>query len=405
MYTTLRDDLSATLTQIEDDGLFKSERALTTPQSAHVGTATEAGVGSADVLNFCANNYLGLADHPDIVAAAHEALDRWGFGMASVRFICGTQTQHKDLEKAISDFLGTDDTILFPSCFDANGGVFEVLFGKDDAIISDELNHASLIDGIRLCKAMRYRYKNADMADLRAQLEAAKAAGAQRSIIVTDGVFSMDGYYAPLDEICDLADEFGALVLVDDSHAVGFVGDGGRGTPEKFGVASRVDIYTGTLGKALGGASGGYVAAHQEIIDMLRQRARPYLFSNSVAPVVVAGSIKALELAAAGGEARAQLWRNAELFRTLMSEAGFELLPGSHAIVPVMFPGDDGARLAGPVADRMLQLGVYVTPFSYPVVPRGKARIRVQLSAAHSEADVRAAVEAFTQARADVAGA
>ena len=405
MYTTLRDDLSATLTQIEDDGLFKSERALTTPQSAHVGTATEAGVGSADVLNFCANNYLGLADHPDIVAAAHEALDRWGFGMASVCFICGTQTQHKDLEKAISDFLGTDDTILFPSCFDANGGVFEVLFGKDDAIISDELNHASLIDGIRLCKAMRYRYKNADMADLRAQLEAAKAAGAQRSIIVTDGVFSMDGYYAPLDEICDLADEFGALVLVDDSHAVGFVGDGGRGTPEKFGVASRVDIYTGTLGKALGGASGGYVAAHQEIIDMLRQRARPYLFSNSVAPVVVAGSIKALELAAAGGEARAQLWRNAELFRTLMSEAGFELLPGSHAIVPVMFPGDDGARLAGPVADRMLQLGVYVTPFSYPVVPRGKARIRVQLSAAHSEADVRAAVEAFTQARADVAGA
>ena len=400
MYTNLQENLTSTLSQIEADGLWKSERALTTAQSAHVETAP---TGDSDVLNFCANNYLGLADHPDIVAAAHAALDRWGFGMASVRFICGTQTQHKDLEKAISDFLGTDDTILFPSCFDANGGVFEVLFGTEDAIISDALNHASLIDGIRLCKAMRYRYKNADMTDLRAQLEAAKDAGAKQIVIVTDGVFSMDGYYAPLDEICDLASEFGALVLVDDSHAVGFVGDGGRGTPEKFGVADRVDIYTGTLGKALGGASGGYVAGHQEIIDILRQKARPYLFSNSVAPVVVAGSLKALELAAAGGEAREQLWRNAELFRTLMSEAGFELLPGSHAIVPVMFPGEDGARLAGQIADRMLELGVYVTPFSFPVVPRGEARIRVQLSAAHSEDDVRTAVEAFTKARADVA--
>ena len=405
MYTTLREPLQATLSQIEADGLWKSERALTTPQSAHVGTAVAAsGEASepATVLNFCANNYLGLADHPDVVAAAHEALDRWGFGMASVRFICGTQTLHKDLENAISEFLGTDDTILFPSCFDANGGVFEVLFGKDDAIVSDALNHASLIDGIRLSKAMRYRYANADMADLRTQLEAAKTAGAQRIVIVTDGVFSMDGYYAPLDEICDLAEEFGALVMVDDSHAVGFVGDGGRGTPEKFGVGDRVDIYTGTLGKALGGASGGYVAAHQEIVDLLRQRARPYLFSNSVAPVVVAGSIKALELAVAGGEAREQLERNASLFRELMSQAGFDLLPGSHAIVPVMFPGEEGARLAGQVADRMLELGVYVIPFSFPVVPRGEARIRVQLSAAHSEDDVRACVAAFTQAREDV---
>lgn len=396
MYSTLRDELTTTLEEIEADGLWKSERALATPQSASVSTA------GSDVLNFCANNYLGLADHPQVVAAARESLDRWGFGMASVRFICGTQTQHKDLEDAISAFLGTDDTILFPSCFDANGGTFEVLFGKDDAIISDELNHASLIDGIRLCKAMRYRYKNADMADLRDQLTAAREAGAQRVVVVTDGVFSMDGYYAPLVEICDLAEEFGALVMVDDSHAVGFVGDGGRGTPEKFGVADRVDIYTGTLGKALGGASGGYVAAHQEIVDLLRQRARPYLFSNSVAPVVVAGSLKALELAAGGGAERDQLWRNAELFRSLMSEAGFDLLPGSHAIVPVMFPGDDGARLAGQIADKMLELGVYVIPFSYPVVPRGKARIRVQLSAAHSEGDVRACVEAFTRARAAV---
>ncbi|GAB95957.1 glycine C-acetyltransferase [Kineosphaera limosa] len=397
MYTTLRDDLSQTLSQIEADGLWKSERALTTPQSAHVETASEAA--NREVLNFCANNYLGLADHLQVVAAAREALDRWGFGMASVRFICGTQTQHKDLEQAISDFLGTDDTILFPSCFDANGGTFEVIFGPDDAIVSDELNHASLIDGIRLCKAKRFRYRNADMDDLRAQLTAAKEAGAQRVVIVTDGVFSMDGYYAPLREICDLAEEFGALVMVDDSHAVGFVGDGGRGTPEKFGVSDRVDIYTGTLGKALGGASGGYVSAHQEIVDLLRQRARPYLFSNSVAPAVVAGSLKALELAAAGGEERQQLERNAELFRRLMTEAGFDLLPGSHAIVPVMFPGEDGARQAAQVADAMLDLGVYVIAFSFPVVPRGKARIRVQLSAAHSEDDVRTCVAAFTKAR------
>jgi glycine C-acetyltransferase len=317
--------------------------------------------------------------------------------MASVRFICGTQELHKDLEGRLARFLGTDDAILYSSCFDANGGVFEVLFGEDDAIISDELNHASLIDGIRLSKAKRFRYKNADLADLEAQLESAK--GSRRTVIVTDGVFSMDGYLAPLDRICDLAEQYGAMVLVDDSHAVGFVGDGGRGTPEHFGVLNRVDILTGTLGKALGGASGGYVAAHQEIVDLLRQRSRPYLFSNAVAPTVAAGSIKALEIAATSQEARATLRRNTELFRQLMAEEGFDLLPGEHAITPVMFPGEDGARRAGQIADAMLEEGVYVIAFSYPVVPQGKARIRVQLSAAHSEDDVRACVAAFVSAR------
>ena len=366
---------------------------MTTPQSSHVGTS------AGEALNFCANNYLGFADHPDVVAASKQALDEWGFGMASVRFICGTQTQHSRLERALSDFLGTEATILYSSCFDANGGVFEVLFGAEDAIISDELNHASIIDGIRLSKAQRYRYRNADMADLRAQLEAAVAAGARRKVIVTDGVFSMDGFFAPLDQICDLADEFEAMVLVDDSHAVGFVGEGGRGTPEKFGVQDRVDIITGTLGKALGGASGGYVAAHQEIVDLLRQRSRPYLFSNSVAPGVVAGSLKALELVESSASARETLVSNTALFRSLMEEAGFEVLPGTHPITPVMFPGEDGARRAGEIADRMLADGVYVIPFSFPVVPRGKARIRVQLSAAHSEEDVRRCVDAFTAAR------
>ena len=319
--------------------------------------------------------------------------------MASVRFICGTQTQHTVLEQRISDFLGMEATILYSSCFDANGGVFEVLFGAEDAIISDELNHASIIDGIRLSKAQRYRYRNADMADLRVQLEAAVAAGARRKVVVTDGVFSMDGFFAPLDEICDLADEFGAMVLVDDSHAVGFVGANGRGTPELFGVQDRVDIVTGTLGKALGGASGGYVTSHREVVDLLRQRSRPYLFSNSVAPGVVAGSLKAIELVDTSSEARETLQRNTSLFRELMTEAGFELLPGSHPITPVMFPGDDGARVAADVADRMLADGVYVIPFSFPVVPRGKARIRVQLSAAHSEEDVRRCVDAFVKAR------
>jgi glycine C-acetyltransferase len=384
------------LEQIRADGLYKVERELTTPQSSHVSTT------QAEALNFCANNYLGLADHPDVVAAAREALDRWGFGMASVRFICGTQTQHRALERAIADFSGTEEAILFSSCFDANGGVFEVLFTAEDAIISDELNHASIIDGIRLSKARRFRYRNRDMADLRRQLEAARDAGARRTVVVTDGVFSMDGYYAPLEEICDLAEEFGAMVFVDDSHAVGFVGEHGRGTHEHCGVLDRVDIITGTLGKALGGASGGYVAAHAEIVDLLRQRARPYLFSNAVAPSVVAGSLKALEIAREAAEPRERLRTNTALFRRLMAESGFEVLEGTHPITPVMFPGDDGARRASQVADAMLARGVYVIAFSYPVVPKGKARIRVQLSAAHSEEDVRACVAAFVAAREEV---
>ncbi len=391
MYGAMKDELLDTLADIEAAGLTKHERELTSPQNAHITTA------KAEAINFCANNYLGLADHPDVVAAAAQALQEWGFGMASVRFICGTQTLHKELEHAISQFLQMEDTILYSSCFDANGGVFEVLFGAEDAIISDELNHASLIDGIRLCKAARYRYRNADMADLEAQLEAAK--DARRRVIVTDGVFSMDGYLAPLDQICDLAEKHGALVLVDDSHAVGFIGGGGRGTPEHFGVMDRVDIITGTLGKALGGASGGYVSAHQEIVDLLRQRSRPYLFSNAVAPVVAAGSLKAIEIAAGSDEARQVLRRNTALFRELMAAEGFDLLPGAHPITPVMFPGEDGARRAAQIADEMLAEGVYVIAFSYPVVPQGKARIRVQLSAAHSEEDVRACVAAFVTAR------
>jgi glycine C-acetyltransferase len=393
MYGAVKDQLAATLADIRAAGLYKEERQLSSPQAAHVRTT------AGEALNFCANNYLGLADDPTVVAAAKAALDEWGFGMASVRFICGTQTQHAELERRLSEFLGTDATILYSSCFDANGGVFEVLFGEGDAIISDELNHASIIDGIRLSKAARYRYRNADMADLRDQLAAAQDSGARRVVIVTDGVFSMDGSYAPLDRICDLADEFGALVLVDDSHAVGFVGEGGRGTPELFGVQDRVDIITGTLGKALGGASGGYVSAHQEIVDLLRQRSRPYLFSNSVAPSVVAGSLAALGLVSSSDQARERLRDNTALFRTLMADAGFDVLPGTHPITAVMFPGDDGARLATQIADHMLAHGVYVIAFSYPVVPQGKARIRVQLSAAHTEADVRACAAAFAAAR------
>lgn len=409
----VKDALAGELQEIRDAGLFKVERELTSPQAAHVttsgavggsgGTTTDGATGDRVSLNFCANNYLGLADHPEVVAAARQALDDWGFGMASVRFICGTQSQHRDLERAIADFSGTADAILYSSCFDANGGIFEVLFGAEDAIVSDELNHASVIDGIRLSKAQRFRYTNADMTDLRAQLQAAREAGARRTVVVTDGVFSMDGHYAPLGRICDLAEEFGAMVMVDDSHAVGFVGEGGRGTHEHCGVFdgvdNRVDILTGTLGKALGGASGGYVAAHQEIVDLLRQRSRPYLFSNAVAPSVVAGSLKALEIARGSADQRATLRQNTEQFRTLMTEAGFELIEGSHPIVPVMFPGAEGARKAAQVADAMLEQGVYVIAFSYPVVPRGRARIRVQLSAAHSEEDVRACVAAFVAAR------
>ncbi|MDI6910027.1 glycine C-acetyltransferase [Nocardioides sp.] len=393
MYGDVKQQLADTLAEIESAGLYKREREITTPQAAHI--ATTAGAA----LNFCANNYLGFSDHPDVIAASKAALDTWGFGMSSVRFICGTQTQHTDLERRLSEFLHHEATILYSSCFDANGGVFEVLCGEEDAIVSDELNHASIIDGIRLSKAARYRYRNADLADLRDQLVAARDAGARRVLIATDGVFSMDGSFAPLRGICDLADEFSALVLVDDSHAVGFVGPGGRGTPELFGVMDRVDIITGTLGKALGGASGGYVASHREVVDLLRQRSRPYLFSNSVAPGVVAGSLAALDLVTSSSEARDALASNSALFRSLMTEAGFSLLPGEHPITPVMFPGEDGARLATAIADDMLRQGVYVIAFSFPVVPRGKARIRVQLSAAHSEDDVRRCVAAFVAAR------
>ncbi|CAN5625430.1 glycine C-acetyltransferase [soil metagenome] len=395
-----QEDLAAELDQIREAGLFKTERQLTTPQSAHVGTT------SGEALNFCANNYLGLADHPEVVAAARDALDEWGFGMASVRFICGTQTQHRDLETAIADLSGTPDAVLFASCFDANGGVFEVLFSAQDAIISDALNHASIIDGVRLSKAKRFRYANRDMGDLRTQLEEAREADARRMVIVTDGVFSMDGYYAPLEQICDLAEEFGAMVFVDDCHATGFVGETGRGTAEHCGVLNgvdnRVDIITGTLGKALGGASGGYVAAHPEVVALLKQRARPYLFSNAVAPSVVAGSLKALQIARDAAEPRQQLRANTELFRSLMNDEGFELLDGTHPITPVMFPGEDGARQAASIADAMLAKGVYVIAFSFPVVPRGQARIRVQLSAAHTEQDVRDCVAAFVSARAEV---
>lgn len=395
MYT-IKDELARALAGIKDDGLYKTEREITTPQSASI--ATTAG----PALNFCANNYLGLANDPSIVEAATRALRDWGFGLSSVRFICGTQTPHRRLEQEIASWLGAQDAILFSSCFDANGAVFDVLLGAGDAVISDELNHASIIDGVRLCRAARYRYRNADLADLRTQLEAARAAGAGRLMIVTDGVFSMDGSYAPLPGLCDLAEEHEALVMVDDSHATGFVGAHGRGTPELLGVEGRVDILSGTLGKALGGASGGYIAGPQEIVDLLRQRARPYLFSNSVAPAVVGGSLRAIELARSADGARERLATATALFRGLMEEAGFDLLPGTHPIVAVMFPGDGGARRAAGIAARMLELGVYVTAFSFPVVPRGRARIRVQLSAAHSQDDVRACVRAFVQARSEV---
>lgn len=402
-----KDQLAAELNELRESGLYKHERAITTPQSAHV-QATAAGAEDAQpkpVLNFCANNYLGLADDGRLIESAKKALDERGFGMASVRFICGTQDMHVELEQRLSAFLGTEDTILFSSCFDANGAVFEPLFGREDAIISDALNHASIIDGIRLSKAHRFRYANQDMADLRAQLEATKelndGAGARRTVIVTDGVFSMDGYLAPLEQICDLAEEYGALVMVDDSHAVGFMGATGAGTPEHAGVSDRVDIYTGTFGKALGGASGGYVSGRKEIVEVLRQRGRPYLFSNSVAPVIVAATLTALDLVEGSAALRKTLFDNAALFRRRMTEEGFELLDGEHAIVPVMF-GD--AALAARVADAMLDQGVYVTAFSYPVVPKGAARIRVQLSAAHSEEDVENAVQAFVKARAAVQG-
>jgi glycine C-acetyltransferase len=379
------------LAEIERAGLTKHERGIRGPQQ------TLITADGASVLNFCANNYLGLADDPRLVDAAKTALDEWGYGMASVRFICGTQEQHLELERRVSRFLGTEKTILFSSCFDANGGVFETLFGAEDAIISDALNHASIIDGIRLSKARRLRYANRDMFDLEAQLKA--AADARFRVIVTDGVFSMDGYFAPLDEICDLAEAYDALVFVDDSHAVGFIGENGRGTPERFGVGDRVDIYTGTFGKALGGASGGYVSARAEIVDLLRQRARPYLFSNTLAPSIVAGTLAALDLLEGSGQLRQQLRENAALFRRLMTEAGFDLLDGEHPIVPVMF-GD--AVVTARIADEMQTRGVYVTAFSFPVVPRDAARIRVQLSAAHTDEEIHRCVDAFVASRAAV---
>jgi glycine C-acetyltransferase len=393
MFTTTREELRTQLDEIRSAGLYKQERVLATPQSAHVKVTA-----GRETLNLCANNYLGLADHPALVEAAKEALDRWGYGLASVRFICGTQEVHKELEAAISAFLGMEDTILYSSCFDANGGLFETILGEEDAVISDELNHASIIDGVRLCKAQRYRYHNRDMEDLAQQLQAASSA--RRRLIATDGVFSMDGYVAPLKEICDLAERYNAMVMVDDSHAVGFIGPSGRGTPELHGVQDRVDIITGTLGKALGGASGGYTSARREIVDLLRQRSRPYLFSNTVEPAIVGASLKALELLTQSDDLRARLRSNTKLFRERMSALGFDILPGDHPIVPVML-GD--AQHATQLADRLLQKGVYVIAFSYPVVPQGKARIRTQVSAAHSESDLLDAAAAFAAARDELA--
>jgi glycine C-acetyltransferase len=389
MFGSMREDLVKGLDEIRSAGLYKAERVITSPQRAQVSVS-----GDEPVLNFCANNYLGLADHPALVAAAKSALDEWGFGMASVRFICGTQAPHKQLEARLSEFLGTEDTILYGSCFDANGGLFETLLSEQDVVISDELNHASIIDGIRLCKARRARYSNRDMADLERLLK--ESADARYRLIATDGVFSMDGYLAPLDAICELAQRYDALVMVDDSHAVGFMGPTGRGTPSHFGVADQIDIYTGTLGKALGGASGGYVSGRAEIVEMLRQRSRPYLFSNSLAPSITAASIAALDLLDSSADLLVQLRANAALFRSRMTEAGFDLLPGEHAIIPVMI-GD--AAQAARMADLLLHQGVYVIGFSYPVVPHGKARIRTQMSAAHTTADVNRAVDAFIAAR------
>lgn len=389
MYGSIKQELEKTLAEIKDAGLYKSERIITTPQDAHIRVAA-----GEPVLNMCANNYLGLAEHPEVIAAAHEGLDQWGYGLSSVRFICGTQSIHKDLEQKLSMFLGTEDTILYTSCFDANGGLFETLLTKEDAIISDELNHASIIDGVRLCKAQRFRYKNNNMQDLEEQLKAAQSA--RFRLIATDGVFSMDGYIANLPAICDLADKYDALVMVDDSHAVGFMGAHGKGTHEFHDVMERIDILTGTLGKALGGASGGYTSGRKEVIDLLRQRSRPYLFSNSVAPPIVAASIKAIDLLTASTELRDKLEANTKHFRAGISQVGFDVLPGEHPIVPIML-GD--ASLAAQVADALLQKGIYVIGFSYPVVPQGKARIRTQISAAHSIEDLDFAIEKFKEVR------
>ncbi len=389
MFEGFQQHVATQLQEIRDNGLYKSERGISTPQSAHIQVG-----GNEPVLNLCANNYLGLAGDPRIIQAAHDGLDRWGYGLSSVRFICGTQSIHTELERRISEFLGTEDTILYSSCFDANGGLFETLLTAEDAVISDELNHASIIDGVRLCKAQRFRYRNNDLADLEAKLTESKSA--RFRLIATDGVFSMDGSIADLAGLCDLADKHKALVMVDDSHAVGFMGTKGRGTHELHGVMDRVDIITGTLGKALGGASGGYTSGRREIIELLRQRSRPYLFSNSLAPPIVSASLQALELLSGSTELRDRLESNTKLFREGMQQAGFDIIPGEHPIVPIML-GD--AALATKMADLMLTKGVYVIGFSFPVVPRGLARIRTQISAAHSEDDLRFAIEIFTEAK------
>ena len=392
MFGSIKEYLAGQLDEIRGAGLFKGERIITTPQRARVGVLERE-----PVLNFCANNYLGLADHPEVIAAAHEALDTWGYGLASVRFICGTQQIHKQLEGKISEFLGTDDTILYSSCFDANGGLFETLLGPEDAVLSDQLNHASIIDGVRLSKAARFRYRNNDMADLEAQLK--EATSARFRIIATDGVFSMDGITANLAGICELADKYDALVMVDDSHAVGVMGRLGRGTPEYHGVTDRVDIITGTLGKALGGASGGYTSGRQEIIDILRQRSRPYLFSNTLAPPIVGASMKAVDLLSRSTELRDKLEANTRRFRQGMTERGLDITPGEHPICPIML-GD--AVLAGRMADALLERGIYVIGFSYPVVPKGQARIRVQLSAVHDDDDLQFAMETFSAVKEDL---
>ncbi len=392
MFEAVKQQFTSQLQEIRQAGLYKSERVLESPQNARV----DLPAGKA-ILNLCANNYLGLADHPEVVKAAHEALERWGYGLASVRFICGTQSIHKQLEQRLSEFLGMEDTILYGSCFDANGGLFETLLDTEDAIVSDELNHASIIDGIRLCKAQRFRYRNGDMEDLKAKLK--EASGARRILIATDGVFSMDGYIAKLKDICDLAERHNAMVMVDDSHAVGIMGENGRGTHEYHHVMGRIDILTGTLGKALGGASGGYTSARKEVIDLLRQRSRPYLFSNTVAPMIVGASLKVLDLLTQTKELRERLHTNTRFFREQMTAAGFDILKGEHPIVPVML-GD--ASLAAKMSEQLLQKGVYVVGFSFPVVPKGKARIRVQMSAAHSREDLEFAVAQFQAVKAQL---
>jgi len=379
------------LQAIRDAGTWREERIITTPQRSRIDTTKKQGV-----VNFCANNYLGLSAHPELIAAAKDSYDKWGFGLSSVRFICGTQEIHKELEKKISSFVGMDDAILYSSCFDANGGLFETLLGPEDAIISDELNHASIIDGVRLCKAKRYRYLNNNMDDLRAKLEDARATGCKKIMIATDGVFSMDGYIANLPAICDLADEFDALVMVDDSHAVGFMGDHGKGTPEFCGVTERVDIITGTFGKALGGASGGYTAARQPIVDLLRQRSRPYLFSNTVAPAICAATIRTIELLEESTALRDRVHENARYFREKMEALGFDLLPGEHPIVPIMLYDP---KIAHKFARRMLEKGVYVVAFCYPVVPKGRDRIRTQISAGHTKEDIDFAVQCFGEVK------